>query len=473
MDWKKKPVQGPGGQPPQTDMQMPVLKKPEKERKGGAMPLPGGAASAPAVKFGLVLLKKAAVMVLVAGVTGGGMVAYKKYQDAQARKGQPTGDIEMGGGTGLEAPAARINVKRRHHKGSRSLGGLQQAAQGEVKWEDRNAVGKAGAGSGDGADPDMEQAEDLAVLPDHMSANEGIGSVGGEDGEGRLEHNLSGAKLSSQLGGGFGKYNVFQRGDKFNLKNTRKLGGRFQKGVLTSKKANALARVRRRMNANRISTRRVGAARAMGQLKFSNKRSMEAKNAGDSQTGSQYAADAFEQGQTEGGEGGGEIGSDMDGEVQPQGGDAPDVTSGGGGGYETPQFEEYNATPYQGLMDNAEGMIDSAKQMLWIGFGLIALGAIIMWASGWTGIGAAIGAIIAAAGLAMCLCAMMMMSQARDQAEQIRNQFGQDEQAHIVDRHATNSGNRAYKGPQRREIDVENTARDDIREEQESTYEYQ
>jgi hypothetical protein len=316
---------------------------------------------------------------------------------------------------------------------------MSKVGEGQLKWDAPGAKTVSDAKAEDAKPEDSKPAGDetdaakskdgLGKTPDHFTDTQKLGS-------------LSGAKLSGQLGNRFGN-NIFQGGG-FTPKQSQ-LDGKLKNLADFRQKTSAgqlggLNRGMQSLLAKKLGTQGVGADRAMGQLKYSGRRSQEAAKMGATEAGSTYAADAFngqssEQGSAPGGPG---VTGD---EVAPMGGSAPDVT----GGENVPQIGDGgNITPYQPQVDNAKQLTDTAKSLLIAGIALMAAGLGIMAASSWTGVGAVIGAIILGIGVALMAVAMILHSQARQMGSQVGDGYGQKDQQHIIDRTATNSGNRAY-----------------------------
>jgi hypothetical protein len=418
-----------------SDVDIPILKKKKEERKGAGAALQGaddGQAVA-AVGGGLAALftGKVAAVAVALGLGGAGLVAYGVMQQGRVQRTGPKGPV-------LDAPDMGMHVSKRDSQGSKSLAYLARAGEGELKWDEPAAgAPKSEEGAaGQTADAAAGSRGGLPEAPDQFT-KEG----------GRLENNLSGAKLSSQLGSGFGKNNIFGGKGSFTLKPASELDRKNLADLSRAMssaggKSLALNRQKTTLLAKKIDTRGVSANKAMGQLKFSGRRSAAAAAAGSGEAGSAYASEAFEQNKADGAPGG-TIGDGVD-SVDPMGGSAPDMTSGAGVSEGAPDVgPSENATPYQPYVDNAQQLTGTAKMLLIAGLALILIGVALMMAAA-TGVAALIAAILIGIGVGLCMTAMMMHQQARQMGDAVGNGYGQKEQQHIIDRQATNSGNRAY-----------------------------
>jgi hypothetical protein len=464
---------------------IPVLKAKKEEKKGagfivpgaaapGAAPLIGGAGMAAGKGGMLALLSgKLGIAAAMLGIGGAGLVGYGMLgQSSQAPKATPQ----------LASPDSMVANRKRNAQGSKSLSFMQKAAEGELKWDKNGAPVKDAAGA-DPASEDVAEAdganegEGMPNAEDLLAGAEGVDGVQGDD-KPRLSGGLSGNKLSSSLGGGFGKKNIFGGGGGVDLKKLSALGGKTKKLEATRRTRSASRK--RKVNgllAKKISTRGIGANRAMGQLKFAGRRSGQAAAAGEAGAQRTYATDAFTQGQTNDGAAG-EIGGGINnGEVGSLGSGAPDVTDTGSSDFEPPTVDEgENVTNYQGLVDSSKGMVDTAITLAIVGGVILAAGIAIMAASSWTGIGAVIGAILAAIGAMLLVLSLIMSNMAADQGDMIRN-YGQEDQADIINRRADNANEGMEEGCSHEghcnldETKWDNTIQQDVAEERDATYE--
>ncbi|MDE2141770.1 MAG: hypothetical protein KGJ84_05095 [Elusimicrobia bacterium] len=281
-------------------------------------------------------------------------------------------------------------------------------AADESKADDKKAPADKGDGSGDAAGAGMPPAD-------------------------RLAHNLSGAKLSSSLGGDFGNKNIFAGGNtpKFDLSKTGMPHlPAISKGKLGQKLASG-----RRASATARTVGRAKSSRAIGQLKMAKGMSMigaDAANAGNAENAAEAANGAFDQQQS----GNGTLNTNT-GVVTP-----PDSHTGGGSGGNTnlgggPGTNDnlnlnsnFDPGPAPGSIqdpniknatDQISQMAAAARQMQQMGMMLLALGAVII------GIGikicsmpfpgaGIIGAAIIAAGVGIMGVGYMMMQMSQQMA---------------------------------------------------------
>ncbi|MFA5140335.1 MAG: hypothetical protein WC728_13975 [Elusimicrobiota bacterium] len=460
--------------PGKSDVDIPILKKKKEERKGAGAVLQGadvgqgvvavgGATARAGGGLAALFTGKIAAVAVALGLGGAALVGYGVMQQGKVQRAGPKGPA-------LEAPDMGVRVSRRDSQGSKSLAYLARVGEGQIKWDEPtagktaadapNAEGGA-AGAEKTADAASESKEGMPEAPDQFTR------------AGRMENTLSGAKLSSQLGGGFGKNNIFSGKGTFNLKPSADLGKNLSR-TMAAAGGKTLTMSRQKsgaLMAKKLDTRGVSANKAMGQLKFSGRRSAAAAAAGSGEAGATYAGEAFEQTKVDGAPG--TTGAIGDGSVDPMGGSAPDMTSGSGvseGGPDVGPGE--NATPYQPYVDNAQQLTSTAKTLLIAGFALIAIGAAMMLA-GVTGVAAVVAAILIGIGVGLCMAAMMMHQQARQMGDTVGNDYGQKDQQHIIDRTATNSGNRAYTSPDNDFQMKDNTVHEDTEKEKNADYQLQ
>ncbi len=420
------------------EMDIPILKKQEKEKKGAGAVLtaaaPQAAALVPGVGVGL-LTGKLGLAALALGLCGAGVIGVGMYQQNA---------VKPAAAPQLDALSSSIAVGRRSAQGSKSLAFMAEAGAGQLKWENPNAPKSAPEKT---ADAPADKKEDVAGAEAPAFA-----MPEGAAGRKRMANDMAGSKLSSSLGGAqsgaFGKNNIFSKGTGFNtksldLKSKSALGDRSltaQRGKLGGQGRNKSG-----VSVNSMSTSRIDAGKSIGQLKFAGTRSAAAAAAGDAGAASTYASDAFDQQKTNGGQleatSGGPAGGL--GTVSPVGAGAPDATGNAGacpsgwtkdegGGCTAPDITNGQAmTNYQNLLDGVMKMQQQATQMMMLGMGLIAAGAILMVA-GWPGWGAIIGAVLIALGIAFLAMAQMMNKQADQMADQIGSMYQQKKQADIL-----------------------------------------
>ncbi|MFA6029551.1 MAG: hypothetical protein WC969_06845 [Elusimicrobiota bacterium] len=448
---------------------IPVLRKENKEKKRGLGWLfrgsPSGssavaAAGARQAGGGLLaaLSGKVAVAALALGVGGAGLVGYGYLSKGQASASKSPN---------LSPIASGMQIQKRNADGSRSLSYLADASKGEVKWDDpamANAAGPKGGAAGADADAAKEGGADAkaeGAMPDvgamMAGAGAGAGGMGG----------LSGAKLSQGTSGSsaFGSKSIFSGGSNSMRAPGAKPGagqmalGRTATGNLSMKRGGE------RASARALSTRGAKSSRAMGQLKFSDRLSAQAKGAGGEQS-SQYATDAFEQGKTQGGsiDGPGGAGMGDTPMVMGGGGESP---SGSGSGYTQPDpGAGQNVTPYQGMVDGAQGMSNIAIMLYLIAVVLLAI-AYYIW--GMVPYGTAIAIVLIILALALIAMGVMMSDMAGNMGDTVSDAYGQKEQGEIIkdDADAAKGGKHGtYQG----DVKTRGTVQTDVGKERNATY---
>lgn len=281
------------------------------------------------------------------------------------------------------------------------------ASNGEIMFDPIKAAEAKKAAAEEKA-PEDKTAE-APVPPDPTADAAGMG--GNRPG---LEHNLSGAKLSSSLGGGFGGKNIFagnSAAPKFNdsLAKTTIKGG--EKGRLSASRS---ARTGRTVKGGKAKSMK--ANKAFGQLKVA--KGMSALGAGTSATegAAATAANAFD-----GGQGAGNVvgapspSGTVDSPSTPNG--APDMT---GPSVATPDGVAVDPDTSQALegiaaLAKAAGeMKKKAAQMRMMGYALIAVGIALIAAGAtiWTAWLIPIGIVIAGVGYMLVDMAATMDKQA-------------------------------------------------------------
>lgn len=410
---------------------IPDLKKKEKEKKGAGASLAGrnvarAAASAanvaPAASTngflaGLTatLGGKIAVAAATALILGGsGMIGYSVIKGG----GASTGAANLGGISDtlkVRAPGSdRIGV----------------ASKGEVHFD------PAGASAQNQAPAKEEKKPEEAVASTAEDAAKE--NLAGKD---KLEHNLSGSKLSSSLGGNFGGKNIFagkDAGPKFDDKmskiNMPKLGlTKGANGQIATAKAGVYARASSR------SVTRGKANRAIGQLRIA--KGLSALGAGSStaEEAASLSHDAFDQQQSHGGElasGAADLHSKPDDLSAPN---SLNDTSGGNAATDA-EIQSLMQQAAQ-LSDQATKMKKKAADMISQGMILIVTGTLtllagIIWLNGWLGLDPSgygwylivLGASMMAGGTAMVAEGQQMKQQAEqmaNQADQLNRRIGQ------------------------------------------------
>ncbi len=314
-----------------------------------------------------------------------------------------------------------------------SLGGISSSLKIDRAGGDRTAITGKGdirfdplaAQAAKKEEPKVEEktAEAPADVAPTDAANEAHGAVAGKD---KLAHNLAGAKLTSNLGGGFGNKDIFAGGNpnapKFNtgLAKANLNIPKASNGKIGAMKSNARTARASKMSANRAKTQR-----AFGQLKVA--RGMSALGAGSNSAegASRSAADAFDQGGTNGGELSTPGGPGMDGTTTPGGPGAPDLTS-------VPDVPDTTAGYADPRMDqafkNIEKMAAQAGKMKMMGMALMAIGVALMIAGAkmlpWGAILIALGAVLLAIGLMLMQQANQMAAMAKQIGSALANQYG-------------------------------------------------
>ncbi|MBI3566165.1 MAG: hypothetical protein HY079_13280 [Elusimicrobia bacterium] len=362
--------------------------------------------------LGKVAVAAAAFMMMA----GAGLVGYSLLKGGDAGLGVPN----LGG----------ISNSMKVRAGGNDRMGV--ASNGELRFDPLKPNAPAQEKKAEPAKAEETPATDLK---DHVDAD-AAKSVAGQD---KLAHNLSGAKLSSSLGGEFGGKNIFGGNNaaapKFNDGMAKvslpKMGAQKGKlGGMQSKTPKGTASTR---NVARGKT-----SRAIGQLRLAKGMSMLGAQAGSAEGASSSAQGAFDQGQTQGGELN-TPGAPGDGTVAPNGVGAPDVSM-----PSTPDTPTgYGVDPgLQNALNQIGSMADAARQMQQQGEQMLIIGAAIMIIGYalidvvWT---AAIGAVIIAIGAMIMGMGYMMMQMAKQMAEMAKSmgsalsaQTGNTQQGQII-----------------------------------------
>ena len=99
-----------------------------------------------------------------------------------------------------------------------------------------------------------------------------------------------------------------------------------------------------------------------------------------------------------------------------------------GGGCEPPDVDGVNVTGYQGAIDAARKMADTAMKLKMAAIALMVIGAILIGFF----LTSAIGYVLLAIGAALLFTSKSLESQAKGMGDQIAEQFGQQDQGAIV-----------------------------------------
>ncbi|MBI5244646.1 MAG: hypothetical protein HY922_13340 [Elusimicrobia bacterium] len=458
------------------------MKKDPKERKAGGALLSGAPGAAGGVRLagakaasGLaaVLTSKAGLAVLVLGVGAAGLVGYGVL------KGKSGGSNATAAKPKLFGMETSLHVRRPAVNASNSLNFASEATKGELRWDGGTAVPKA-EGKPSADDPAAAKAEDGkdADAPSDKAVEE----KGVEEqiaAAQRMSNDFAGAKLSQGSSNSFGSRSIFGSGG--GMKQLQGMGGgnMLAKGNLGRTplgKMSSLGRKRTPVTAQKMTAKGVTAKRAMGQLKFANAQSRQGAAAGAHETGANYAAAAFEQGKTQGGELSGPN-FDGAGTVNPMGGGTPSApttptspavecpsgyTPVDGGGCQPPDVAGTNVTPYQPMVNSAQTMTTMALIFAVLGLALLAIGyANTPWPWAYVLIGI---------GIALLAVALMLALMAQQMGGNIGSQYGQPEQENVIDQHSTSAADgkqSAYQGQLGESKDIHQTTQ----EESKSTYE--
>jgi hypothetical protein len=305
---------------------------------------------------------------------------------------------------------------------------LGVASNGELRFDPQVAAKPAAAPP----PADATKAADKAAPP--PAAGDQADSGGLPMASGQLAHNLSGAQLSSSLGGEFGSKNIFTGNSS-----APKFGGgaglpKFQaaKGKLAAMRPSSA-----RASASKEAIGKATSSRAIGQLKYANGSSIGAETAGTNEVAAQGAQGAFDQqpmtggnlttptpGPGDGGGGGGGVTGGGGGGTGGGGGGGGAGSVGGGG---TPG--ELITTPgttgvdpalasmlaqISALADQAMNDMATGTEELIAGIAMCAL-AYTLWA-GFVWVGAA----CLAAGLALIAMGYMNIQKAKQEAAQAK-----------------------------------------------------
>lgn len=389
---------------------------------GGAAGAAAGGGSSALGGLLATTLGKTLVMAGAAMFLGGGaIVGYSMLKDGGQGGGSMLGDL---GG---------LSSGMKVRKGTNDSTGWL-ASKGEITFDPKKKVVEP-------KKDDAKTAEQTAAAPAVDQTADAAGQIP-EWKKDSLEHNLSGAKLSSSLGGAFGAKNIFggagnSAAPKFNDGMAKSSLG--QKGKLSASRASG---VRSRVG-QRTAGPRLTSNRALGQLRVAKGASMLGAGASTADGARSGAAAAFDGATSQnaleaGGPGAG-----------PQSG-APDTPQGTGGGLggaapdvtvDTPTGIALNDDTTAmlaaiGAMAAQAGKLKSTGMMLMLlGSTLMVLGIALIgyWWSAPVGVMImGLGAALLGAGIAMMSMGDAMASMAKSMGQQLAARTGDVNQAAIV-----------------------------------------
>lgn len=365
----------------------------------------------------VVLAAAAALMMAAAGVVG-----YALLKGAKGGAGS-MGMPDLGGisdsmrvrSGGSDRVAVNSNGELRFDSGKPPAAKAPPAATTEEKKVDDKPVGDPNKGLGDGA----------AGLP--MAT-------------GQLAHNLSGAKLSSSLGGEFGGHNIFSGNSsapKFGGAGGPGGMGKFQgakKGAMGNMRPSPARGTASKQNGMGKAT----SNRAMGQLKAANGLSQAGASNGTNEGAASWSQGAFDQAAPKNA---GSINT-----TGAPGGDSPGggTSPGGGPGGTTPTLPTTPTTPtaptpttqtmplqnYQSMLDQIMALAQKAQADMMMGTILCAIGVGLMCSGWWPTV--ILGIIIFAMGIAKIMQAMQEANMAKQMGQQLGKAMDNQQQALAV-----------------------------------------
>lgn len=254
---------------------------------------------------------------------------------------------------------------------------------------------------------------------------------------GGLQHNLSGSKLSSSLGGNFGSHNVMGgngNAPKFDAGKAQvKIAGG-QKGQMSAMKSGKTGSTRQGATGQKMK-----ANRALGQLRAAKFNSIGAAGASSADAASAGAQTAFDGAngrgdQTIGGPGNNGNGSNGNGTVNPTGdGGAPDVTVPDPRGHFTDGSQAAIIAAIASMAEQAGQLKKTAEMLMIAGIALIAVGvALLFWPMTAVGIALiAIGSMLVGMSIVMGQMADMMQNMAQSMSEALAARNGDQNQNNI------------------------------------------
>lgn len=334
--------------------------------------------------------KAAVALAALLAASGAGWLGYSLL------KGGPA--LQTGlGGPSLGALSSTVRVRA----GGRDRLGV--AGGGELRFDPVEAPAPA-------APPPQDQsAPEQAAEPEPPQAAQGA-----QESRDRLQHDLSGAKLTASLGGQFGGKNIFGgagsgRAPRFGGALSKLFPGKA--GKLGAMKSGAS-----RSNAASRSVSRVRTSRAIGQLKMARGMSALGAQASAVEDAAASAAGAFDQNTSRGGvigaTGLGTTPRPLGTEPAPSAHDVsvlPGVTA-------ADTAIQSALAGIQSMADQARKMKETGTMLIIAGLALAALG-YFMIGTWW---GAGVGWSLVAAGLAMAMSGYSMMQKSSDMAERAK-----------------------------------------------------
>ena len=324
--------------------------------------------------------------------------------------------------------------------GSPDLGGIADSMRVRAGGDDRMGVAGKGEIAFDPlsaskpaapAAPVEAKAADAKPAPDAKPDADADKPVP----QGALAHNLSGAKLSSSLGGDFGNKNIFggnSAAPKFGagLSNITKIGG--AKGQLSASRSNSS-----RASASAGSTRRGFTNKAFGQALLAKGLSQQGAQSATGEGASSSAQGAFDQQQPVGG-GLNTIGAPGGDTPPAMGGGAPDTTLPGAPtapvGTGTDPGLQNSLSQISSLANQAMSNIQTGTIMSVLGGILIGIGVGLLFVPM-----TPVGIALIAAGTALLVMGMMKIAMGKKEAaeaiamgQQLGQSIGDVQQANAI-----------------------------------------
>lgn len=461
---------------------IPELEKRGKEKKGGGIPwfhtaapatsrisLGGGAAAKAGLPFGpariAAVLAKAlgpeagvggffassAGTYLVSGLMlGAGFLSVAGGIGLYLKASGPAGDASFSFPK-LDGPSSDIRVRKPR---DRSLDYLATANQGEVLFDPEHPLA-----------PKPKEPSEKPKEEEPKDAPMGAPSVPDTTELMRQKFSETMGKLSSSIGGGqFGGPKGLGEGmGGFNVASSG-IGGTVPKFELKQGRMKAFSRSKSPYSVKKMSTLRGRSNLAMGQLKLANALSYKGARTRGDEAPRSYSADAFDQKMSKGGEfvaGGGIAGGEP--VVPPGSGLDPQAPVTGPG---------QNMTPYQSQIDSAKASDDDAAGLKNMGTMLIIIG-ILLIASGLPPL-VIIGIMLLMMGMGMLKQSKQKGDEAKQQGDQVADQYGQKEQGGVVDKcsdEAVGSGTKPADCPAPKvKVDGRNTIQEDVRKESDAGF---
>lgn len=407
-----------------------LKKRQEKERKrGGAAwglrggsksPFSGAAGGARSAASAASAAQSAAL-----APAGGGLLA-SLTATAMGKAALGLGAVLVLGGAGLYAFGMLKGGDAA--MGGPALGGIASSMRVRAGGGDRIGVASKGEIRFDPVAKPAPAPVKEEAPKDETAAAEALPGAGDEAAAARdqLAHNLSGAKLSSSLGGAFGGKNIFGGSGSAAPKFNEALSKVSIKGAKPGK-STAMKRAPRATGSQR-RVARIRSNSAMRQLGLTRQMSLNAARAGSIEGAAATASDAFNQQSSQGGG----INAEGDGDtVVPPGGD-PDTPT-------VPNVDDPTGTGVdehlQNMMNQIGQLADSARQMQQMGTMMMVLGVALIAIGSrflpWGAVLMAIGAMIVAFGMSMKNQAKQMADMAKQMGQVVATQVG-DYQGDVV-----------------------------------------